>query len=149
MAGTLYFLHSGDEETESELLYIGASMNGAARLAQHEKDKAWWPEVTKVILVHYEKREQAFEAESRMLEAGNGGKYNIAGAQKTSIETLTQRLETRRLREEREASIYRLHAPCTNCGRSWHMVPKGTLVVDHTCEGCGCRSIQTAESEAI
>lgn len=59
MYHTLYRFWNKD----SELLYIGISLNAIARLSQHSKDKDWYQEVASITMEHFGSREELEKAE--------------------------------------------------------------------------------------
>jgi hypothetical protein len=65
-------------DDKGALLYVGISLNAAARASQHAKDKTWWPEVARITIQHLGPVDRA-EAES--IEAAaitvENPKYNI------------------------------------------------------------------------
>jgi len=56
---TLYRIFGED----GELLYIGKSINGAARIRDHQREKYWWPQVRTIIIEHFSDNEELLIAE--------------------------------------------------------------------------------------
>jgi hypothetical protein len=50
-------------DNAGELLYVGITMNPAARWKQHSKDKDWWTEVANITVEPHPGREAVLEAE--------------------------------------------------------------------------------------
>jgi predicted GIY-YIG superfamily endonuclease len=68
----LYRFFSGDDE----LLYIGISLEPAARWGQHRADKPWWSEVATVTVETVADRELALAAEREAIIAEQP-RYNV------------------------------------------------------------------------
>ncbi len=62
---TLYRLF----DKSGALLYIGISDRALRRLAEHEADKPWWPDVCSATFENYGHREDAEEAETRFIRS--------------------------------------------------------------------------------
>jgi predicted GIY-YIG superfamily endonuclease len=60
---------------ETELLYVGNSRWLKRRLADHRRDKSWWPEVTGVSSEEFATEDEARQREKE-LWAGGRPKYN-------------------------------------------------------------------------
>lgn len=45
------------------LLYVGISMSAMVRQSHHKGQKAWWPEVARIEIISFDRREDALEAE--------------------------------------------------------------------------------------
>lgn len=71
---TLYRFYASD----GVLLYVGVAGNPGRRFEQHRGEKPWWGEVARVRLEHHESREEALEAESKVIKSEHP-RYNIAG----------------------------------------------------------------------
>jgi predicted GIY-YIG superfamily endonuclease len=52
-----------------QCLYIGVTSNGLYRLDAHGRSKAWWPEVSRVAVTHYETRHALLAAERGAIRA--------------------------------------------------------------------------------
>jgi len=61
---------------DGSLLYVGQSIRGADRIAQHAATKDWWPEVASITLEHFPTRELLDEAE-RAAIAAEDPRYNL------------------------------------------------------------------------
>jgi excinuclease UvrABC nuclease subunit len=59
-ATTLYRLR----DEHGKLLYVGIAGNPGRRFEQHADTKAWWPEVARVDLEHFDTRDEALIAET-------------------------------------------------------------------------------------
>ena len=59
MNGTLYRFF----DAAGDLLYVGCTAHGAARLAGHG-DKSWWPKVAQATFEHFATRDEAAQAEA-------------------------------------------------------------------------------------
>lgn len=136
--GTLYRLF----DAENNLLYVGASMYGPARMEAHRRDKSWWPEVVRAEFEHYETKHLATVAEADVIRLEKP-RYNRAGphicAKPADIKRLTEAdIDLRR----RERTMYRvpgLH--CWNCGWEGNWVPKGKEPKDCPCPECKTKSL--------
>lgn len=62
---------------DGELLYVGITSFLPRRTREHAESKAWWREVSRVEVEHFETREQAQDAE-RAAVLREGPEYNIA-----------------------------------------------------------------------
>lgn len=47
-----------------ELLYVGISTNGYARLEVHRRGATWWPSVTRIRVEQYRNRREAMRVEA-------------------------------------------------------------------------------------
>lgn len=54
-------------DATGRLLYVGIGVNGYARLDAHRREKAWWPQVTRVRMEQYRSRRTAFLVEARAI----------------------------------------------------------------------------------
>jgi predicted GIY-YIG superfamily endonuclease len=70
---------------EGDLLYVGISLNAAKRVAEHRRDKNWWPEVSviKIQRILHTDRAGALFAEKEVIRAENP-KYNVVNNCETS-----------------------------------------------------------------
>lgn len=59
-----------------DLLYIGISLNAAARVAQHRLVQSWWNEVSEVRLESYLDRDAALRAEAQAIKVEHP-RYNV------------------------------------------------------------------------
>lgn len=55
--------------TSDELLYIGSTVNPAARWSQHKASKEWWPDVTTYTLTWWSSQGQAYAEEYKAIRA--------------------------------------------------------------------------------
>lgn len=74
MSGTDLYRFYDDEGL---LLYVGISTSAIARWAQHQGDKAWWPEVVTTKVEHFATRAEARVAELVAIRTERP-RYNIA-----------------------------------------------------------------------
>lgn len=65
MTCSLYRFYDADDR----LLYIGISTQACARLAQHAKDKEWFPSVARASFEHYDTQAEALAAEKAAIKA--------------------------------------------------------------------------------
>jgi hypothetical protein len=65
-------------DDSGNLLYVGISLNAAARASQHAKDKTWWPEVATITVEHLGciSRSGAESIEAAAIKAENP-RYNV------------------------------------------------------------------------
>jgi hypothetical protein len=68
----LYRCYGPDEA----LLYVGITLDPAARLTTHNREKAWWSEVATIELEHFDSREAVEKAECVAI-AQERPKYNV------------------------------------------------------------------------
>lgn len=71
MTNTLYRVF----DSSGELLYVGASINVAARLGRHAHLQTWWGDVARIDLEHFPTRAELLSAESAAIQI-EGPKYN-------------------------------------------------------------------------
>lgn len=66
---------------DGELLYVGITINPAARWPKHRSDKPWWTEVTDISVETFKSREAALEAEREAIKTEHPV-YNIVHAER-------------------------------------------------------------------
>lgn len=79
-------------DANSDLLYVGITMNLAERWRAHRTDKAWIQDVATITIKHYSSREELMEAEQRAIKAEHpkwNKQHNLK--QKTSAIAITHR----------------------------------------------------------
>jgi len=86
----LYRLYDAD----GHLLYVGVTDRPSVRFAQHEADKAWWPEVATKEITWRRTRQAALKAELRAIQREHP-RYNKMGAVAPGAERWTPRLRRR------------------------------------------------------
>lgn len=59
---TVYTLRDADDQP----LYVGVSNNAIGRVAAHQR-QAWWPEVVRIDLLHFEERRDALDHERDLI----------------------------------------------------------------------------------
>lgn len=64
-------------DAAGQLLYIGISINAAARAAQHKHDKNWWPDVATMTIETHDVDRQAIEAIERDAIKRERPRYNV------------------------------------------------------------------------
>jgi hypothetical protein len=137
-----------------QLLYVGLSMNAAARLAQHQRDKPWWTDVDRVEFEHFEDRATAAEAEARAI-AGENPVHNVARpGVPVSAEVREQRRldrEARKAAESEEPEMFstRRRILCGNCGERPAWLLSGVLIADQECTACGCATLALSPQEDV
>ncbi|MFA7267551.1 MAG: hypothetical protein WC054_14675 [Candidatus Nanopelagicales bacterium] len=62
-------------DASGDLLYVGASTSYAARIQQHQGQRAWFLDVSNITIEHFATHELAFEAEAAAI-AAECPKYN-------------------------------------------------------------------------
>ena len=65
MHTALYRLHAAD----NALLYVGITVNPSSRWHTHRADHAWWPEVAEKVVVWFDSRIEAAQAEAAAIRA--------------------------------------------------------------------------------
>jgi predicted GIY-YIG superfamily endonuclease len=82
MTTTYLYRHYGAND---ELLYIGISLNSAARLQQHKEHSAWFDEIKGVTIDKFESRDLALFAEAQAI-MDEQPKYNIQHKKRRQLE---------------------------------------------------------------
>lgn len=73
-------------DAEGELLYVGITMNPAARWPKHRGGKPWWAEVTDITLETFQARAEALAAERQAIKTEHP-RYNIMLAERVHVPT--------------------------------------------------------------
>ena len=63
-------------DAEGTLLYVGISLNAAARLAQHREHATWYSQITSVTIEKFDSRDEALAAETVAIRK-ESPRYNI------------------------------------------------------------------------
>lgn len=65
--------------SRGQLLYVGITVNPAARFRDHRQQQRWWDEVRGIGLTQYATREELAAAEIRAIQTEHPA-YNVAGS---------------------------------------------------------------------
>jgi predicted GIY-YIG superfamily endonuclease len=76
-------------DAEDQLLYIGISSSPTRRWRQHERDKGWWPQVAKLVMVWLDSRLDAQSAEGHAIKA-EGPLHNVIGTKEEESEVAVE-----------------------------------------------------------
>lgn len=141
---TLYRVFAED----GALLYVGATVNSAARLNQH-RERHWWREAATVRLEHFDTVEAAHVAEMEAIKS-EAPRFNrqtprrplteadLAARQAKRVENARRGDALRAQWAEEEKHTYTADVMCGNCGREGRLrFPNGVRVAEHPCGICG------------
>jgi hypothetical protein len=73
------------------LLYVGITVNPLARWGRHERDKPWWPSVTRVTVEHFSTRSAVLTAEKAAIIA-ESPLHNVHHNQNRTAEVVSDEL---------------------------------------------------------
>lgn len=152
MSGVLYRMRDAD----GDLLYVGCTMNPVTRFPEH-KGKEWFTQVASIDLEHFDKREQAGEAERVAIKEENPKFNRQRNPGRPRTEDEINEMVAKRWQAEDvdiaheqalkfEQTMYRvpgLH--CFNCGWAGGWIQKGKRPGDCDCPRCGIKSLRRGE----
>lgn len=137
-----------------DVLYIGCTITGGQRLAQHRSSSAWWSEVGTVEIQHFASKDEALLAEAHAireerpahnrLNPGIPDPAELAERRRRREEALAESARRRQERLDWEAARYQAPIVCTNCGRGrdskslWTL--KGVPIPEVECGSCGLKA---------
>lgn len=137
---------------DGTLLYVGCSVQWPVRLAAHEGEKPWWPDVAMVKIEHFPDITSALHAEGEAQEREHpvhnfirNGRWPNMRAYRRQQNAALARREAAHAADLLARGVYEFWVHCTNCSLNrrceW---PRGIAALEQDCPRCGCSPLHEA-----